>query len=562
MENRNTTLILGSLVGLGWLQPLHLLPWVSLHSEAVIFVGVYVSALYKCCVSPRLRVPTLSAPVFIIFIFAALILTQYARGQIHYAGDFAVYLLYSVTALLALILGSNLGASQECLKSFSALVLAAGLATVWVMLMQALGSDVDSQLVNPMPSPRRPGGNMGQPNHAATLIVMAVASTLYLRQRKAISADSGFVYLLLLTLGLAMSESRAGLISFVSLMAWTVIGAAQVNRKSIVISSGITLMVQLAFWWLWLYFFKQYWVLWGEGADNRLSAMSGNLRLTMWAQIWDAVLQKPWLGWGWGQLPKALNNIASNYPVSAPFTYSHNLLLDICIGFGIPAAIFIVFGIVLFGFNSFGKRSNSMVWGCIAMLLPIGIHSMLEFPYAYAYFLIPACFLVGILHSQGTIARTSVLGKVAVGVLTAFAMSSGAWMAYEYVLLEEDFRIARFEAMRIGNTPSTYDIPDIRLLTQLQAMSLAARIKPTSKMERNDIENLKNVAQRFPATGLQNRYALALALNDNRVESLRQLGVIKSMQGPVTYAAIEKQWRELAEKEYPQLKEIILLAFL
>ncbi len=195
------------------------------------------------------------------------------------------------------------------------------------------------------------------------------------------------------------------------------------------------------------------------------------------------------------------------------------------------------------------------------MLLPIGIHSMLEFPYAYAYFLIPAGVLVGMIQSQGTIARTSELGKVAVGVLLAFAMSSGAWMAYEYVLIEEDFRIARFEALRMGNTPSSYEIPNIRLLTQLQAMSLAARIKPTSKMEMNDIDDLKNVTQRFPAAGLQNRYALALALNDNTAEALRQLVVLKSMHGTITYSSVERQWRELAENEYPQLKEIILQAF-
>ena len=68
--------------------------------------------------------------------------------------------------------------------------------------------------INRMPDLRRPGANLGQPNHLATLLVMGLASLLFLFESRRLGATaSGLLALTLLT-GLAATESRTGVLSF------------------------------------------------------------------------------------------------------------------------------------------------------------------------------------------------------------------------------------------------------------------------------------------------------------------------------------------------------------
>jgi hypothetical protein len=146
---------------------------------------------------------------------------------------------------------------------------------------------------------------------------------------------------------------------------------------------------------------------------------------------------------------------------------------------------------------------------------------------------------------------------VAATVLLAMSATM-AWSAWEYLLIEEDFRIARFEEMHIGKTASNYERPKIYLLTQLDAMLEVARMTPTPAMSEARIVVLRDVAMHIPTTAVQNRYALALALNGNPSEAGRQLKVMHAMHPGKEYAAIRENWLEQGETKYPILKEVVL----
>ena len=181
---------------------------------------------------------------------------------------------------------------------------------------------------------------------------------------------------------------------------------------------------------------------------------------------------------------------------------------------------------------------------------------MLEFPFAYAYLLAPIMFLVGILECR--VAPLAVLRaplRLTV-VVSAAIIFVAVWSVIEYISIEEDFRVARFEALHVGQTPADYERPHIRLLTQLDALLKVARVVPIPSMPIETIEEVRQVAMRFPWTATQNRYALSLALNGNAEEALRQLNIIRAMHGAAAYARIKVQWETLAQEKYPQLRNL------
>jgi hypothetical protein len=143
-------------------------------------------------------------------------------------------------------------------------------------------------------------------------------------------------------------------------------------------------------------------------------------------------------------------------------------------------------------------------------------------------------------------------------VFLAFVAVIGFATAIEYLRVEEDFRVARFEAIRLGKTPESYERPRIHLLTQLNALLAGARIQPHPRMADEEIELARKVALRFPWPATQNRYALALALNGNSAEALRQLQVIRTLHGVETYQHIKENWAALTKERHPALAEIKL----
>jgi hypothetical protein len=95
---------------------------------------------------------------------------------------------------------------------------------------------------------------------------------------------------------------------------------------------------------------------------------------------------------------------------------------------------------------------------------------MLEFPFAYAYLLFPAAVALGALEGSLVPQKCVTVAwwqATAIHAVVTFAM---AWSVIEYVAVEEDFRVTRFETLNIGQTKTNYEKPAFHLLTQLGAM--------------------------------------------------------------------------------------------
>jgi hypothetical protein len=553
----------------GWLQPLHIPPWISWHNEiwpfaAVILLawsGIY--ALIKRKEFGSFDIPFASLPIFALGLIAVV---QTAAGLIYFAGDALVIGFYVALCAICLSLGfayqrrtvavrtgfetggSGQGNSDVTLLAF-VLLIVAFFSTV-LALAQIFDLWTDANWIARMPDLRRPGGNLGQPNQLASLLLMGIASLLFLYESRKLTELLAILMLFTLCIGLAVTESRTGLLSFCLLAFWVFAKRRVIGFR---LNGWVVVLSMLCFFclfWAWPALINAL-LLMTSGAT--VNTQPGT-RLIVWPQLIGALALRPWWGWGIGRVSDAHNAVAHAYAVSEPFTYSHNILLDLSLGVGVPVAALVVLLGAIWLWRRIDDTQRLLPWYCLAVTLPLAVHSMLEFPFAYSYFLVPVMFLLGVL--EGELAPN---GFVRIGwwpaVMGLFLVTGTmAWSVVEYIAIEEDFRIARFEAMRIGQTPSSYSRPNIILLTQLGALLEGSRTVPAPGMSPENIELARKLALHFPSTALQNRYALSLALNGNPQEAMRQLKVMRAMHGEKAYLAIKTNWSHLSDTQYAQLK--------
>ena len=544
---------------LSWLVSSHFPPWMSWHNEVAAFVAVLLFA-WMYLAQPNLirksvtiSIPPLALPFTAL---ALLAVVQGATGMMTFWGDVWVFTLYAALCVICAMLGYGLNAqSAKVLTWLALLVVAGAFADAVAAGVQVLDVWKSTDLIARMPQLRRPGGNLGQPNQLATLLLMGIASLLFLYESGKLKAATGALISFVLCAALAMTESRTGVLSFFLLTGWYLYRRRQAGFKIPLWTVVLGCCAFLGFFWAWPSIFD--FVLQSTGVGAAVDTKPG-YRLIVWPQLLEAMAQRPWLGWGLNQVPKAHNAVASSHVLSEPYSYSHNILIDLGLGLGLPLAALLMFIIGVWLWRRIQLAKQLQPWYCVALVLPVVVHSMLEFPFTYAYFLAPVMFVLGVLEGlSGTKPAFKIRARSAAALLLLIS-AVAAWSVVEYIEIEEDFRVARFEALKVGQTPASYERPQIVLLTQLDALLAGARIDPKPGISPGEVELAKKVALRYPWPATQNCYALALALNGNSEEALRQLRVMRALHGEKYFATIRANWNALAQEKYPQLRALNL----
>lgn len=539
-----------------FLLSFHALPWAAAHSEALAFLSV---AVWGWSVVHRNAGPIrLNSPLKALLALELLIVLQYASGYIFFGGDAVMLLIYTLLCLTILFVAQAEAHGASWPRAMALTLLAASITSVIIALMQALWVWTDSQWIFPHSGFRRPGANIGQPNQLGTLLLMGGASLIYLERRLGLSRITVVFLGLLLLLGTAITESRTSLLSVTGVCLWWVFHSqlfGNTSRWRLALGTVLTLTALMTVWPTFISHVHEPITTHSFPPAATFNVAPG-ARAVVWPQLLQAAWLKPWLGWGMGNVPGAHNAVLHAYSVAEPFTYAHNIVLDMAIGLGFPLTAIALWAGGAWTWRRVRSVKCQESWYAVAILIPFAIHSLLEYPFAYAYFLIPATLALALLEQSNTIQTGGVVPrKVLMGGLIAF---SGLLVAItvEYLEIEEDFRVARFEALKVGQTPADYERPSIIVLTQLEALVMATRMEAQPDMSPQDVALSRSVALRFPMVPTLNHYALSLALNGNPQEATRQLKVMQTAFGEWQYAKIRGRWNELANGKYPQLKSI------
>jgi O-antigen ligase len=544
-----------------WLLPLHLPPWISWHNEVLVFVGLAVFAwnTVGTSVSKNSWSGTLLLPISSVLPIGLILIAigQYEIGRIALGGDAIVLVLYLISGLAAISLGANATSKERVVMALACTFFVGGVLSVGIALAQSFDVWNTSPAIAPLFNFRRPGANLTQPNQLATLLLFAWASLLYLYLTSVVGKLALFVGTFWLLLGVAITESRTGLVSASILIGWCFFHRKTVcsNIPQHILYSGVVSYFTCLLFWPTI--LEAFWMRTAQIGESSINTAAGT-RLEVWPQLWEAAVQKPWVGWGMLNVPAAHNAVVDTYARSEPFSYAHNIVLDAFIGVGAPVTVLIVAGVVLWFVSQLSKPKDPVSWYCIAAILPLCVHSMLEFPFAYSYLLFPILLLVGVIDSKSSRWIRMSISNWVVAIFLFGVTCVGAFSIYEYVKIEEDFRVARFEALNVGEVPSDYQSPSVYVLTQLDVLLKATRTDPKPNMTLDQVENLRLATMRYPWTAMQNRYALSLALNGNPDEATRQLKVMRVMHGEKTYAVIRANWNELGISKFPQLRNIQL----
>lgn len=431
-----------ALVGLMWVLPFlhyrHQYPLTTFNQEWwSALLGVL--ALTLLLARDYWRQPEIPRIVQLPAALIAVVLLQLALGMMAYFDQALLYLLYLLLALLLMMLGSRL---RDCfgiekLAVILAIFLLAGAelsALIGVLQHYRWHSPLDAVVVVKVSSGVY--GNLAQPNHFANYIALGLISLgLLLQQRK---LPVGFVVLLAIPLlfVLTLSGSRSSWLYLVmmSVLAWW--GGRRrpelrpLLRYCLLLLAGFAVMhgiVQLPF-------------MKGPGSNfdvmHRMFAdtSSGGIRLYLWHEAWLIFKQSPWLGAGFGQFAWQhfqLGPMLRQANISGLYNNAHNMIFQLAAEAGIAgiAVLFAAVGVWLHGMRR--TAMSAAHWWGYAILGVLTIHSLLEYPLWYSYFLVIAAILLGALDETRfslelrSVGRMSVAAMLLLGLLSLFQLKSG-----------------------------------------------------------------------------------------------------------------------------------------
>ncbi|XHS79620.1 Wzy polymerase domain-containing protein [Burkholderiaceae bacterium UC74_6] len=286
--------------------------------------------------------------------------------------------------------------------------------------------------------PGRAVGNMRQPNHLASLMVWACVALAWLGDQRAFGRINAWAWPALLfgfVFTIVLSASRTGMWAGIPLLALWGAADARLSKNTRIVLGSSLIMFGVS-WGL-----MDLWASSGHafGAQTRLDqegAGSGT-RIKILANAWELVKANPWTGVGWGEFNLAWTMTPfPDRPVSY-FDHTHNIVMQFAVELGLPATLLIV-GLLLW---TLWRRLQAVLRAsaedatlrsaALMLVLTIGVHSLLEYPLWYAYFLLPAAFAMGVGASpvEGPEKRS---GGMLLSVTGALLLAASIFAAWDY----------------------------------------------------------------------------------------------------------------------------------
>ena len=388
-------------------------------------------------------------PIALIVVVAL----QLALGKMAYLDQALLYILYLLFAALLMLLGARL---RVCLGigklavilAFSLLIGTELNALIGVLQHYKWHTPLDAVVVMQVSSGIY--GNLAQANHFANYIALGLISLGLLFQQRKIK--SGYVILLSIPLlfALTLSGSRSSwlyLPLMICLAWWSARGDPTLRpllRYSVLLIIGFGLMhlvVQMSF------------MSGGDGDTNtvqRLLASNGggdtrgSIRLYLWREAWLIFRESPWLGVGFGQFAWhhfQLVPLLKPSNISGLYNNAHNLIFQLAAEAGIAGllALFASMGAWFYGLRR--VRPSAAHWWGYSVLGVLAIHSLLEYPLWYAYFVAIAATLLGAFDETRYRLELRHIGRLALVMILLLGLLSLLQLRGNYQRLKDTLAI-------------------------------------------------------------------------------------------------------------------------
>jgi O-antigen ligase len=255
-------------------------------------------------------------------------------------------------------------------------------------------------------SPGRAVGNLRQPNHLSTLLVWSVCGAAWLGRRRLWEQGVAALMVFMGIGGVVWTASRTGMLGMGLLSVWAIRDKHMSRPMRLVL---LLAPVWYGLWWLAM----AYWAHVGAGhtfaAEARLNDGSdiSSSRFKIWSDTLALIRANPWFGVGWGEFNLAWTFTELPQRPVAFFDHTHNVLLQWAVELGLPLATLLAlltaFGLIVLwapwrAIQTQGAdEPEGLRLGVLAMTGTVAamaaLHSLLEYPLWYAYFLLPAAMV-------------------------------------------------------------------------------------------------------------------------------------------------------------------------
>ncbi|MCY7316934.1 MAG: Wzy polymerase domain-containing protein [Rubrivivax sp.] len=275
----------------------------------------------------------------------------------------------------------------------------AGALNVVVALLQVFAAELpDGNWVASSGIPGRAVGNLRQPNHLSSLLLWSCIAVIALLDLRRLSRRVAVVAMAAFVVAVVLTASRTGLVSVLLLALWGLLDR-RLSRTARGLLLAAPLVYALAWWGM-----AQWAALSAHefGGTARLaeSDISGS-RFAIWSNTLALIRMHPWAGVGLGEFNFAWTLTPFPGRPTAFFDHTHNLPLQLAVELGLPLAA-LVMGLLSWAL----ARAARLAWRAqgddstarrcaLMMVLMIGLHSLLEYPLWYAYFLLPTAWVFG-----------------------------------------------------------------------------------------------------------------------------------------------------------------------
>ncbi|RVT52652.1 PglL family O-oligosaccharyltransferase [Rubrivivax albus] len=243
--------------------------------------------------------------------------------------------------------------------------------------------------------PGRAVGNLRQPNHLSSLLMWSALAVVALHQMGHWRPRPAAAMFAALVAGVVLTASRTGLVSVLLLAGWGLVdrSLARDVRRLLV---AAPLLYGLAWGAMWAWAHAEGGTFGGEARLRETDISSS--RFGIWANALTLIARQPWTGVGFGEFNLAWSMTPFPGRPTAFFDHAHNLPLHLLAELGLPlgGAVCVLLGWSLWRALRAAPGQQAPWQRCAAMFaLMIGVHSLLEYPLWYAYFLLPLAWVWG-----------------------------------------------------------------------------------------------------------------------------------------------------------------------
>ena len=365
---------------------------------------------------------------------------QFVLGRVSYFDQILLLALYLLWAALLMMLG------QRLREEFGLPVLATALATFLLIgaelnalagILQHYRWHTFLDAVVTVKVSLAVYGNVAQPNHFANYITLGLISLGLLHMRSLLRA--GYVALLTMPLlfVLVLSGSRSVwlYLLFMAGMAWL----WQRRDKSCLPLLRYTLLLLLGFGLM----HGVVQIPWLEGAAGGITTMrrlfsegtGGSIRLYLWREGWQIFTQFPLLGAGFGQFAWQhfqLGPVLQNADIVGLYNNAHSLVTQIAAEMGLVGLLILLGTLAMWLIQCSRAQRTVFHWWGYALLGVLAIHSLLEYPLWYAYFLGVAALTLGMLDTTTYRLKLRFLGRLSLAAILLLGVLSLVQMLQNY----------------------------------------------------------------------------------------------------------------------------------